>query len=120
MTTNDKFKESVQIAYDQIANDLKELYGTFTFKPFEIVMPPKGLDDGAFIYFRGYLVWNEIPQEEKSMILREWIPDLLEQNGLTGYWVPQPKETWMLNQVLRVIKSSHNCNPDMSHGSVVH
>tara|TARA_B100001057_G_scaffold438660_1_gene471302 strand:- start:2835 stop:3200 length:366 start_codon:yes stop_codon:yes gene_type:complete len=118
--TRNKFKVAVQSAYDHIANDLKELYGTFTFKPFEVIMPPKGLDDGAFIYFRGYFVWSEVPEDDKVMILQEWIPDILKQHGLEGYWVPQPKETWMLNQVLRIYSSSQNCKAKEARGTVIH
>jgi hypothetical protein len=86
----------------KIDYDLKTLYEKTTFRAKSVSMPPSDIFDGAYIYFRGYLAWADVPQDEKDIIMNDFIPYIVEEAGFKCYWIPQPKATWVLNQVLRV------------------
>jgi hypothetical protein len=86
----------------KIDYDLKTLYEHSTFRAKSVAMPPSDIFDGAYICFRGYLAWMDIPQEDKNIIMDDFIPYTVEEAGFKCYWVPQPKGTWVRNEVLRV------------------
>jgi hypothetical protein len=98
------FVSVIESLRSKIDEDLKILYGHTTFRAHSVGVPPTNVFDGAFIYFRGYLGWIDVPEEDKLIIKNEFILDLVRDLGFEAYWIPQPKHSWVLNEVLRVYK----------------
>ncbi len=98
------YKSRIENLRSEIDEDLKMLYEHTTFRAHSVSIPPDDVLDGAFIYFRGYLGWIDVPEEDKLIIKNEFILDLVRDLGFEAYWIPQPKHSWVLNEVLRVYK----------------
>jgi|DEB0MinimDraft_4_1074332.scaffolds.fasta_scaffold14365_2 hypothetical protein len=96
------FVSEIENLRSKIDDDLKILYGHTTFRAHSVSIPPPEVFDGAFIYFRGYLGWIDVPEEDKLTIKNEFILDLVRDLGFEAYWIPQPKNSWVLNEVLRI------------------
>ncbi len=96
------FKTAIENLRLKIDYDLKTLYEHSTFRAKSVAIPPSDIFDGAYICFRGYLAWIDISQGDKNIIMDEFIPYTVEEAGFKCYWIPQPRGTWVTNEVLRV------------------
>ena len=107
-----RFRNAVFDLRKKIDNDLIEFYGESMLRATAAVHPPGNLQDGAFIHFRGYLAWSEIDGSEKTMILDDWIMQIVQEFGFKGYWIPHPSFGWLHNEVLRVYSDQESENDE--------